>query len=109
MAKYSNASYENTTMKFLNKFAFAVLISLFMLTSVCAEDEDAGIEKNKIYRVTEEVDLIPTVKFNYGRPKIVIKSTFPLLTSQTDNPTVDKFNELVSDLIKIEKSDFKKQ
>ncbi|RDI38381.1 RsiV family protein [Aquicella lusitana] len=84
-----------------------VFISLFACVAPAFADEDSGIVHETIYPVYDEVDLIPTVRIDYAKPRIVVRSTYPRLTSIGANEHVELFNQLVSDLIKEETAEFK--
>lgn len=93
-------------------FFIGVLISLFTIPfSFAQEEDDATANASKdftpIYHISDQVDLIPTLKFSYSRPRITVKSVFPQL--EGDIQSIDNFNQLVNKLVEDEISDFKNQ
>lgn len=91
------------------KFWGLILAGLFLaLPAFAADDEDSGIENRQVYHVYKDIDLIPDTYIQYGKPKIVVKTIYPLLTSDEENESVNKFNQLVHDLIHKEITNFKK-
>ncbi|OGT36085.1 MAG: hypothetical protein A3F11_05595 [Gammaproteobacteria bacterium RIFCSPHIGHO2_12_FULL_37_14] len=95
----------------LFKCSILLIIScLLWVTPVFADDEeDSGVEKQQIYHIYNDVDLIPTTQLRYSKPKIVIKSIFPVLTSEEQSENVEKFNQLVQSIIQEEIADYKKR
>lgn len=73
------------------------------------DDEDSGADDKHVYHVYEDIDLVSTAKVQYGKPKLIMKITYPRLTGETSPDTVDQFNELVSAIIKEEIAAFKQQ
>lgn len=89
-----------------------ILACIIFISPVFAEEdefEDSGVERQQIYHIYHDVDLIPTTKVNYGKPNSVIKSIFPVLTSDEQSENVEKFNQLVQVLIQEEIDDYKKR
>lgn len=73
-------------------------------------DDDSGTDtKHQVYHVYENIDLVPTPKIVYEKPRIVAKINYPLLTSELENEHVSQFNALVDELIKSEVASYKKQ
>jgi len=62
-----------------------------------------------VYHIQEDIDLIPTDKLQYAKPKIIAKTVYPLLTSYILNENVDVFNEIVQEMLKEDIAYFKKQ
>ena len=85
--------------------------ALTFAANTFAEDvdsgEDSGKVKQQIYHVFGDVDLLPTTDIQYAKPRIVIKSIFPKIVSETPDEYIDDFNQLVRDLISDEVKDFK--
>ncbi|HLB41511.1 MAG TPA: RsiV family protein [Gammaproteobacteria bacterium] len=91
-----------------------IVISCLFISLTFAEDdidgdEDSGVERQQIYHIYNDVDLIPTTQLRYSKPKVVIKSVFPLLTSEEQSEHVEKFNQLVQAIIQEEIDDYKKR
>ncbi|EKD70335.1 MAG: Endo-1,4-beta-xylanase-like protein [uncultured bacterium] len=86
---------------------FIFMIFSLFLSPVFAEDEDSGKEKQKIYHVFNDVDLIPATNIQYDRPRIVIKSVYPKLESGMPDENIDIFNNQVESVIQNEVSGFK--
>lgn len=99
--------------KNMKKFVLLFLILGFLNPSFVlassASDDSTGRDDTQIFHVYGDVDLISTLKFQYGRPRIVIKSVYPQLASDEPNEGVDAFNQLVLDLIDKKISAYKKQ
>jgi len=92
------------------KYIILLMLTFFISVSpVFADDEDSGVERQQIYHIYNDVDLIPTTKLNYAKPKVVMKSIFPLLTSDEQSETAEKFNQLVQTLIQEEMNDYKQR
>src|SRR3990167_5418370 len=89
-----------------------VLNLLFIMPTAFAfdDDDDSGLDtKQQIYHVYADIDLIPTTQFQYAKSKIVAKSIFPQLSSDTENENVEQFNSLVKEVILNEFDYFKQQ
>ncbi len=96
--------------KILRILLIFLLSNLFITTVFAADDdEDSGVERKQIYHVYNDVDLIPTTQIKYSKPRITIKSIYPLLTSDEENLNVEKFNQLVQNIIDEEVADYKKR
>lgn len=74
---------------------------------------DSSTDKKKdhtpVYHIYDDVDLVSTIKFEYGKPKISIKSVFPQLESDEDDDSINHFNQLVQDSTKEEITKFRDQ
>lgn len=92
-----------------NLFIIALCIFSFNFPVFAAAiaDEDRGLEDNMTFHVYDDVDLVSTLKFEYGRPRIVIKSVYPQLASETMHEGVDTFNEIAKDTVKEEISRYR--
>ncbi len=86
---------------------FFALFFAFPPVFADAGDEDRGIEDNRTFHVYDDVDLVSTLKFDYGKPKIIIKSVYPQLASETDKDGIANFNELSSSIVQDEISQFR--
>lgn len=80
-------------------YACCLLVIFLSSTSTWAEIDDSGLEDNRTFHVFADVDLISTLKFEYGKPKIIIKSVYPQLASETNREGVTIFNDLVSEML----------
>src|SRR5438093_8080410 len=96
----------------LNYFIWlSIFFSLFTAISAFANiaDEDRGLEDNMTFHVYDDVDLVSTLKFEYGKFRIVIKSVYPQLASETEREGINRFNELAMQLVQGEIAAFKEQ
>ena len=96
----------------LAKTALLIAITGFNLlaanTNFAASNiEDANKDEGKSFRVFEGVDLVSTLTFQYARPRIVAKSVFPQLRSDSANEPIDGFNQLVTDFVQQKVDEFK--
>jgi uncharacterized protein DUF3298 len=84
-----------------------LIIVLFLLTLSCATaadmaDIDKSLEDSLTFHVYDDVDLVSTLKFEYGKPRIIIKSVYPQLASETMREGVDAFNAISLQTVKDE-------
>jgi hypothetical protein len=100
-------------MKHLKRILLLTLLSCFFaFNPVYADDftDDAtGRDDAKAYQLYGDVYLISSIKFQYGRPKIVTKSVFPQLQTESLQDDVDTFNQVVSDFVHKEVASFLRQ
>ncbi|SRR5579883_8154 len=92
----------------------SLLACLFSLSKISfAEDDDvsdaSAEDRQQIYHINDDVDLMPTLKIYYARPSITVRATVPQLLSDSNDENVDAFNQLVADTVKEEMVEFKKQ
>jgi len=92
------------TIKKLLIFFFAALGLL-----LSAHLANAGEKKPKTYHVYEDVSLVPTTRFFYYKPRIVVKALTPHIESDIDDENIDRFNELTTALIKDEIANYRKE
>src|SRR5260221_14743414 len=85
---------------------FSSLLAL-LPTFANADDDDKGLEDNMTFHVYDDVDLVSTLKFEYGKPKIVIKSVYPQLASETDHDGVSSFNPMALQIVQDQVSKFR--
>lgn len=74
-------------LKLIKSFTILGLICcLVSITSAFASDmdDDSGLEDNMTFHVYDDVDLVSTLKFEYGKPRIIIKSVYPQLAALTE-------------------------
>lgn len=100
----------------LIRAAFLIATLFFCIPSVMAAenaDEDSPNSKSKVYHLGENVELTSAVKFQYARPRIVIKTVFPELFSEAQNEGINEsvieFNELISELLAAKIEQFKNE
>jgi len=104
-------------MKHLSRITLTSLaVCLFVFTAAYTYAEstdnnddminDSSIDHTPTYNLYDDVDLVSTLKFQYGRPRLVIKSVYPQLASDTDNDGVNNFNGLVMQLVQNEIASF---
>jgi hypothetical protein len=98
----------------IKKIQYVILFSLFcsiFISPVFADaaDDDSGLEDSLTFHVFEDVDLVSTLKFEYGKPKIIIKSVYPQLASETEREGVDTFNDIVLEMVREQISAFRNQ
>jgi len=88
---------------------FIILSSLTTVFPAHANpaDEDRGLEDNMSFHVYDDVDLVSTLKFEYGKPRIVIKSVYPQLASETPRDGIDDFNAISLQIVKDEISRYR--
>jgi hypothetical protein len=87
-------------------------LSVAAIMPAFAEDndeasDDNGGRKEKIYPIVDDVLLKPTVSVQYDKPRIVVKSVYPVISSDTQDENIDHFNQLVSDVIRYETGSFR--
>lgn len=82
---------------------FIIMLCVTVTTHAASKlDEDAGLEDNLSFYLYDDIDLISTLKFEYGKPRIIIKAVFPQLASDTDRKEVIAFNDLSTNIVKEE-------
>ena len=89
---------------------FFIITCCLALTPAFAEDDNddnTATDDKQIYEINSQTIMISTLKFQYGRPRVVIKSIYPQLESHSENQTVDDFNQLVTGIIQDEIAAFK--
>lgn len=89
-----------------------IIVCLLISTPVLAEDsadDSTGRDDTKVYHVYDDVELVSTHKIQYDKPRIVVKSVYPQLQSDTIKDSVETFNQLVIDLAQDKISEFKAQ
>lgn len=96
----------------MKKWKYVILFYCFFMMTAAFGDagtEDGGLEDNLTFHVFEDVDLVSTLKFEYGKPGIVIKSVYPQLASETDREGVNSFNETALQIVRGEISTFREK
>lgn len=81
---------------------FSILTCLLSCFAVFADDvadDNTGRDDPNTLHVYDDIDLVSTIKYQYAKPKITIKSVYPQLQSDSANQYVDRFNQLVLDKI----------
>src|SRR5579883_2651731 len=87
-----------------------LLISLFACIPALAEDaadDSTGRDDTQVYHIYEGVDLFSTLKIQYDKPRIVVKSVYPQLQSDDDSEGINNFNQLVMNILQQEISAYK--
>jgi len=78
-----------------------------------SSSDDDGIGDNsakddqQIYFMYGDVDLQTTLKYQYPKARMMIKTVYPQLISETPDDTIDNFNNLVVQVLQTETDDFK--
>lgn len=93
---------------------FVVLLNLLFTLgfSCCASAQDADNESRddtQTYHVFDDVYLLSTLKMVYKKPRIVVKSVFPQLQSDSNADGILEFNEAAKDLVEEEINGFVSQ
>lgn len=91
-------------------------IFAFMLLSTATFADDLIIDSNgtakklqQIYHIYGDVNLLPTTRILYDKPRIVTKIVYPKIESQTEDDYIDEFNNAVTKLTNELADDYKKQ
>lgn len=86
-----------------------VISSLFVAIPAYADaaDDDSSLEDSMTFHVYDDVDLVSTLKFEYGKPKIIIKSVYPKLASETPHDGVNNFNDAALQIVRDEITRFR--
>lgn len=95
----------------------SILTSLVFCTysmALMADGDDTGRDDKQVYHLYNNVDLISTIKIQYDKPRIVIKSVFPRLALHEDDngsnenaTNLDNINTNISVLVDQAILDFK--
>lgn len=72
-------------------------------------DDDSGKDDARVFHVYGDVNLVSTLAFQYGKPRIVIKSVYPQLESNAADEGIDAFNQNVTELINDKINQYKQQ
>lgn len=88
---------------------FLSLFLTFFVTAVFADagSDDRGVEDNRTFHVFDDVDLISTLKYDYGKSRVVIKSVYPQLASDTDREGITQFNDIAREMVKLQIAEFR--
>lgn len=81
---------------------FRLLLCCLLMTATGswaenAADDSTGRDDTPVFELMPDVDLVSTLKIQYAKPRIVVKSVFPQLES--DHLPLDDFNQRVVDLV----------
>ena len=86
------------------KKTLLLCLVLSALSPAAYADEDTvdndNTDKKQIYHLSGDVNLVPTVKVEYGKPRIVIKEVYPVIESETQDDNIDNFNQLIDSMLK---------
>lgn len=81
-----------------------------------ATDDDTGRDDRQIFHLYNNIDLVSTIKVQYDKPRIVVKSVFPQLETDDGDigvkvdssaPDIDGINEQIDMMVQEAISDFK--
>lgn len=76
--------------------------------TVVDNKEPQNKDRAKIYHVYDDIDLVAKIDFQYDRPRVIIKTVTPFLSSDVNDDTnVQYFNQAVHDIISDEAEKFK--
>lgn len=83
------------------------LFSTFAFAFDSSSEDTTGRDDTQIYHVYDGIDLISTLKIQYDKPRIVVKSVYPQLESDSIDDGLDIFNQLVSNFVTQQIGEFK--
>jgi hypothetical protein len=87
-----------------------VSTSSFAVDIVIDENGAASAKKlQQIFHIYGDVNLLPTTRISYDKPRVVIKIVYPKIDSETQDDNIDDFNSVVKDLTDELAADYKKQ
>lgn len=93
----------------LLKKTLAIISLACVATAVFAED-DAAVDRGPVYHIFSNIDLVPTTKLEYDRPRIVIKAIVPRLVSEDENEAViADYNAIIAEIIDEEGNAFREE
>lgn len=92
--------------KALHLLMLCLLLSAPLFADDSADDS-TGKDDTQVYPIYDDVELVSSLKIQYDKPRIVIKSVYPELQSDTLKDSVEAFNQLVIDLIQDKIEEFK--
>jgi hypothetical protein len=103
--------------KLKNSYLLALLTCLFVLSPVFAEDatnqDDSGdTPQNRVqfYPISDSIDLVTKTRYDYNKPRVVVKSVYPELQSDDETDTsIDDFDSTVLNLVQKNIQDFTNQ
>lgn len=96
----------------MKKWKYVIWFYCFLMITPAFGDagtEDSGLEDNLTFHVFEDVDLVSTLKFAYGKPAVVIKSVYPQLASETEREGVKNFNKAALQIVNDEIAVFREK
>lgn len=93
------------------KYILFILLCLTLPFAVVHADETDNESKDgtQVYSLSEDVNLVTTLKFTYGKHSMVAKSVFPQLECDSDSQRVNSFNQLINEIILEEVGGFQNQ
>ncbi len=96
-------------MPYLLKLALLITFCLSMTTLHAdnMNDDNTGTDDTQVYEINQETIMVSKLRFEYDRPRIVVKLIYPQLESHADNQSVEDFNKLVNNALKEEIASFK--
>lgn len=97
----------------MNKLAIALVATILSTPLFAADvtiDTNGSVKKlQQVYHIFGDVNLLPTTRILYYKPRIVIKIVYPKIDSVTQDDNIDKFNDTVTTLTNEIAADYKKQ
>lgn len=96
----------------MKRYTLCALLILFLNTSAFAwedggSDDSTARDDTQIYHAYDGIDIVSTLKFQYDKPRVVIKSVFPQLESDYLSDSLEVFNRIVTDFIVQQVNEFK--
>jgi hypothetical protein len=96
------------------KVMILLIAAVFLSTTALADDliiDSGGSAKKlqQVFHIYGDVNLLPTTRLVYDKPRVVIKIIYPKIESVTTDNNIDDFNQTVTDLTDELGDDFKKQ
>ncbi len=91
-----------------------LIMALLISSSALAEDliiDDNGHAKKlqQVFHIYGDVNLLPTTRILYDKPRIVTRIVYPKIESVTQDKHIDDFNDAVTELTDGLADDYKKQ
>lgn len=92
----------------MNLLINIMIASMALLVTPVFADNDE-IDRSPVFHVVRDIDLIPTTKLEYDRPRIVIKAIVPKLVSPEEETSIDDYNTQVLEIIDEEANAFREE
>lgn len=93
----------------------ASLATVFLLSTPALAEEivigsGSTVKKlQQVFHIYGDVDLLPTTRILYDKPRVVIKIVYPKVDSPTEDENIDSFNNTVTEVTNSLADDYKKQ
>lgn len=89
----------------MTRLAVLLLTALLISANACAEeiiisttDPDSPVKKlQQVFPIYGDVNLLPTTRILYDKPRVVIKIIYPKIESISPDENIDAFNQAVTD------------